>query len=84
MGTEYLAVAFTILFTIATSLLLGRYMFQVFTGQRTLLDPVLVPIERLVLRAHRRRSGRAAGLEAVLGLAADLERRSCGWRRGRS
>jgi K+-transporting ATPase ATPase A chain len=50
MGTEYAAVAFTILFTIATSLLLGRYMFQVFSGGRTLLDPVLVPIERLVLR----------------------------------
>ena len=50
MGTEYLAVGFTILFTIATSLLLGRYMFHVFTGQRTVLDPVLVPIERLVLR----------------------------------
>ena len=28
MGTEYVAVAFTILFTIATSVLLGRYMFQ--------------------------------------------------------
>jgi hypothetical protein len=50
MGTEYLAVAFTILFAIATSLLLGRYMFRVFTGQRTWLDPVLGPIERLVLR----------------------------------
>ncbi len=50
MGTEYIAVVFTILFTIATSLLLGRYMFKVFTGERTLLDPVLVPIERLVLR----------------------------------
>jgi len=50
MGTEYVAVGFTILFTIATSLLLGRYMFKVFTGQRTLLDPVLFPIERLVLR----------------------------------
>jgi K+-transporting ATPase ATPase A chain len=50
MGTEYTAVGFTILFTIATSLLLGRYMFHVFTGQRTILDPVLVPIERLVLR----------------------------------
>ena len=55
MGTEYFAVAFTILFTIATSLPLGRYMFHVFTGQRTLLDPVLVPIERLVLRLTRRR-----------------------------
>jgi K+-transporting ATPase ATPase A chain len=50
MGTEYIAVAFTILFTIATSLFVGRYMFHVFTGQRTSLDPVLVPIERLVLR----------------------------------
>ena len=50
MGTEYLAVAFTILLTIATSMLLGRYMYRVFTGQRTWLDPVFVPIERLVLR----------------------------------
>ena len=31
-------------------MLLGRYIFLVFTGQRTLLDPVLVPIERLVLK----------------------------------
>ena len=50
MGTEYLAVALTILFTIATSVPLGRYMFHVFTGGRTFLDPVLAPIERLVLR----------------------------------
>ena len=50
MGTEYVAVAFTILFTVATSLLVGRYMFHVFTDRRTLLDPVLVPVERLVLR----------------------------------
>jgi potassium-transporting ATPase potassium-binding subunit len=49
MGTEYFAVAFTIVFTIATSLPLGRYMFHVFTSQRTWLDPILVPIERLVL-----------------------------------
>ena len=50
MGTEFFAVVFTILFTIATSGLLGRYMFHVFTGKRTWLDPVLVPIERLILR----------------------------------
>ena len=49
MGTEYVAIVVTILFTIATSLLLGRYMFRVFTGGRTLLDPIFVPIERLVL-----------------------------------
>jgi K+-transporting ATPase ATPase A chain len=50
MGLEYTAVAFTILFTIATSLPLGRYMARVFTGERTWLDPILGPIERLVLR----------------------------------
>ncbi|MET0211360.1 MAG: potassium-transporting ATPase subunit KdpA [Vicinamibacterales bacterium] len=50
MGTDYFAIAFTILFTIATSALLGGYMYRVFSGGRTLLDPVLVPIERLVLR----------------------------------
>ena len=50
MATEYVAVAFTILFTIATSALLGAYMFRVFAGQRTWLDPVLLPVERLVLR----------------------------------
>ena len=50
MSSEYLAIVFTIAFTIATSLLLGRYMFKVFTGKRTLLDPVLVAIERVVLR----------------------------------
>jgi potassium-transporting ATPase potassium-binding subunit len=50
MGTEVFAITFTILFTVATSGLLGRYMYHLFTGRRTLLDPVLVPIERLVLR----------------------------------
>jgi K+-transporting ATPase ATPase A chain len=50
MTTEYLAVAFTILFTIATSLPLGRYMARVFQGERTWLDPVFAPLERLVLR----------------------------------
>jgi potassium-transporting ATPase potassium-binding subunit len=49
MTTEAVAVVFTILFTIATSLPLGRYMFDVFSGGRTFLDPVLLPIERLVL-----------------------------------
>jgi K+-transporting ATPase ATPase A chain len=50
MSTEYVAVGFTILFTILTSLPLGWYMFRVFSGERTVLDPIFVPIERLVLR----------------------------------
>jgi K+-transporting ATPase ATPase A chain len=34
----------------ATSVPLGRYIARVFTGRRTLLDPLLRPIEGLVLR----------------------------------
>jgi len=49
MGTEYLAICFIIIVTIATSVPLGQYMARVFSGQRTFLDPVLLPIERLVL-----------------------------------
>jgi K+-transporting ATPase ATPase A chain len=50
VALEYVAVAFTILFTIATSVPLGRYIARVFKGERTLLDPAFGPIERLVLR----------------------------------
>lgn len=50
MTTEYIGVIFTILFTIATSVLVGRYMFRIFTGKPTILDPIFGPIERLVLK----------------------------------
>lgn len=50
MSAEYLAVAFTIVVAVVTSLPLGRYMARVFTGKPTRLDAVLVPIERLVFR----------------------------------
>jgi K+-transporting ATPase ATPase A chain len=50
MGTEILAVVLTVAITIATSIPIGRYMARVFTGGKTWLDPVFVPIERLVLR----------------------------------
>ena len=50
MGTEILAVVLTIAITVATSIPIGRYMARVFSGARTWLDPVFVPIERLVLR----------------------------------
>lgn len=53
MASEYLAVALTVALAIFTSLPLGRYLARVFTGQRTWLDPVLLPIERLMLRLIR-------------------------------
>ena len=49
MTPEFVAVAFTVLFTIATSIPLGRYLARVFTGERTWLDPVIGPLERGVL-----------------------------------
>src|SRR5262245_4382446 len=50
MSADVVGITFTILLTIVTSVPLGTYMFKVFSGRRTLLDPVFVPIERLVLR----------------------------------
>jgi K+-transporting ATPase ATPase A chain len=47
---ETLAVILTVAITVATSIPIGRYMARVFTGGTTWLDPVFVPIERLVLR----------------------------------
>jgi K+-transporting ATPase ATPase A chain len=49
MGTEFAAVGFTLVLTVLTSIPLGRHMARVFQGQRTWLDPIFVPIERLVL-----------------------------------
>jgi K+-transporting ATPase ATPase A chain len=50
METEILAVVVTVAITVATSIPIGRYMARVFGGGTTWLDPVFVPIERLVLR----------------------------------
>ncbi len=74
MGTEYMAVGFTILFTVATSAPLGGYMYRVFTGRRTLLDPVLGPLERLVLRLTGVDPNEQQDWKQVLSFTARLER----------
>lgn len=51
MALEVIAVVVTIVVTVAASVPLGAYIHRVFAGQRTWLDPVLGPIERLILRA---------------------------------
>ncbi len=50
MQLEVLAVVFTVLLALVTSVPIGLYIARVFTGERTWLDPLFVPIERLVLR----------------------------------
>ena len=56
-------------------------MARVFTGERTFLDPVLGPDRAARAAPDRRRSRRAAGLEAVLGARCWSRTSSCGWRR---
>ena len=50
MTLELVAVVVTIALTVATSVPLGGYIYRLFTARPTWLDPVLGPIERLVLR----------------------------------
>ena len=50
MGLDTVAILFTIGVTIASSVPLGRYMARVFQGEPTILDPLLGPLERLILR----------------------------------
>ncbi len=50
MGMEFFAVGFIILFTVVTSVPLGRYMAHVFAGEPTVLDWVCGPLERFVLK----------------------------------
>ena len=49
MSLETVAIIVTIAFAIGTSLPIGRYLFAVFSGGRTFLDRIFVPIERGVL-----------------------------------
>jgi potassium-transporting ATPase potassium-binding subunit len=44
----FLQIALTLLIVIAITPLLGRYMAKVFMGQRTLLDPIMNSLERII------------------------------------
>lgn len=49
-STDIFQLLFYLVLLIALAVPLGRYMFKVFTGERTLLDRVLRPLERLTYR----------------------------------
>lgn len=53
MTLEFLAIILTVALTVATSIPIGAYMARVFSGGKTWLDPVFLPIERAVLRLSR-------------------------------
>ena len=44
----FFQIAVTLLVLVAITPFFGRYMARVFLGQKTLLDPVMKPIERML------------------------------------
>ncbi len=56
MWQGFFQIALTLLIIIAITPFLGTYMARVFLGERTFLDPVLLPLERLIYRLIQVRS----------------------------
>jgi K+-transporting ATPase ATPase A chain len=48
MWQGFFQIALTLLILVAITPFFGRYIAHVFMGQRTLLDPVLNPVERII------------------------------------
>ncbi len=44
----FFQIAITLLILVAITRFLGRYMARVFLGQKTLLDPVMNPVKRII------------------------------------
>ncbi|GAB4488654.1 MAG: potassium-transporting ATPase subunit KdpA [Saprospiraceae bacterium] len=57
MNTELLGVLAVFLFSILLAIPLGRYVARVYLGERTLLDPIFSPVERLFFRLSSIDSG---------------------------
>ncbi len=53
LGNAVLQVALFFIIVTAASVPLGLYMARVFAGKRTFIDPILIPIERLIYRLCR-------------------------------
>lgn len=58
MNTELLGVLAIFLITVLLAIPLGRYIARVYLGERTLLDPIFGPVERLFFRLSRVDSSR--------------------------
>jgi len=50
MNTEIIAVIFMFLLTVFLGIPLGRYIAKVYLSERTFLDPIFAPIERMIYR----------------------------------
>lgn len=50
MNTEILGIATTFLIAVGLSIPLGRYMAKMYNGEKTLLDPIFNPIEKVLFK----------------------------------
>ena len=48
MGQGFLQIALTLCIVVFITPILGKYIARVFLGERTILDPVMKPIEALI------------------------------------
>lgn len=53
MNTEIIGIVFIFLVTVALAIPLGKYIANVYLGERTLFDPVLNPVEKIFYRISR-------------------------------
>ncbi len=66
MAQGFLQIGLTLCIVIAITPILGRYMARVFLGERTLLDPLMNPIERsLFVLAGIRRKDEMTGWQYI-------------------
>ncbi len=74
MGQGFLQIGLTLLIVVVITPLLGKYLARVFLGERTLLDPLMNPIERSIymLAGFRRTDDMKAGQYARAILLSNL------------
>ena len=73
MGQGFLQIGLTLCIVVAITPILGRYIARVFLGERTMLDPLMNPIERsLYVLAGIRRKDNMTGWQYLAILYTNL------------
>ena len=73
LSNSIIQLAVYFLLVTAISVPLGLYMARVFSNERTFLDPVLSPIERLIYQHLRHKPRRRDGLGGIRDIDARVQ-----------